>query len=74
MSLHASLRRGSQPACDARTGEVRVPLTLYALDEAQGYPDLVLSRSEAEALFAHLRVALVPIPEQPAAARPEVVR
>lgn len=71
--LHASLRRGSTPACDGRTGEVRVPLTLYALDEPQDYPDLVMSRSEAEALFAHLRVAIVPVPEH-STARPEVVR
>ncbi|MET9729218.1 hypothetical protein ABZZ79_00705 [Streptomyces sp. NPDC006458] len=52
---------------------MRVPLTLYDLDEPQDYPDLVMSRSEAEALFAHLRFALVPVPEQPTA-RPEVVR
>jgi hypothetical protein len=71
--LHASLRRGVQPICDSRTGEVRVPLTLYALDEVQDYPDLVLSRGEVEALFAHLRVVLVPVPEQ-TTARPEAVR
>jgi hypothetical protein len=72
--LHASLRRGSTPACDSRTGEVRVPLTLYDLDEPQDYPDLVLARAEAEALFAQLRAALVPVPEQQLTARPEVVR
>ncbi|MEV5911048.1 hypothetical protein AB0M00_19370 [Streptomyces chartreusis] len=71
--LHASLRRGEVPVCDGRTGEIRVPLTVYDLDEPQAYPDLVLSRAEGEALFAQLRAALVPAPEQPAT-RPEVVR
>lgn len=71
--LHASLRRGYAPACDSTTGEVRVPLTLYALDVPEDFPDLVLSRAEATALFAHLRAALVPVPDHPTP-RPEAVR
>lgn len=70
---HASLRQGSAPACDSNTGEVRVPLTLYALDVPQEYPELVLSRAEATGLFAQLRALLVPFPEHPVC-RPEVVR
>ncbi|MGW2742390.1 hypothetical protein [Streptomyces sp. NPDC001450] len=71
--LHASLRRGEVPVCDSRTGEVRVPITLYDLDEPREYPELVLARAEAEALFAQLRAALVSVPAQ-STARPEVVR
>ncbi|MDV6290347.1 hypothetical protein R2F25_30530 [Streptomyces sp. UP1A-1] len=58
--LHASLRRDESPARDAATGEIRVPIALYDLDEHRGDVPLVMSRAEAEALFAHLRVALVP--------------
>lgn len=71
-ALHASLARGEVPTCDARTGEIRIPLALYSLDELQGQPDLVLSRGEAESLFAHLRAALVPVTEPPM--QPELVR
>ncbi|MFC8873247.1 MULTISPECIES: hypothetical protein [Streptomyces] len=42
------------------TGEIRVPVALYDLDEHRGDVPLVMSRAEAEALYAHLRVALVP--------------
>ncbi|MFE9624310.1 hypothetical protein [Streptomyces sp. NPDC006527] len=58
---------------DSSTGEIRVPLALYSLDVHQGDLDLVMSRSEAEALFAHLRAALVPVPA-PTGVRPEAVR
>ncbi|CAL9591481.1 hypothetical protein SUDANB1_05234 [Streptomyces sp. enrichment culture] len=71
--LHASLRRDELPARDATTGEIRVPLALYDLDEHRGDVPLVMSRAEAEALFAHLRVSLLAVPEQ-STARPEVVR
>lgn len=64
--LHASLRRDEPPTRDAMTGEIRVPVALYDLDEHRGDAQLVMSRSEAEALFAHLRAALVPA--QPARA------
>lgn len=70
-ALHASLRRDTTPTCDGSTGEVRVPIALFRLDECQGDADLVLPRAEAVALFAHLRSILVPA--QPAA-RPEPVR
>lgn len=71
--LHASLRRDEPPVRDFSTGEIRIPLALYALDTRHCDADLVMSRREAEGLFAHLRVALVPVPEQPTT-RPEVVR
>ncbi len=58
--LHASLRRDESPTRDAMTGEIRVPVALYDLDEHRGDVPLVMSRAEAEALYAHLRVALVP--------------
>lgn len=71
--LHASLRRDEPPVRDAVTGEIRVPLSLYDLDEHCGDTTLVMSRAEGEALFAHLRAALVPVPA-PTGARPEPVR
>lgn len=49
--LHASTRRGEPPAVDHVTGEVRVPLALYALDEHQGDAELVLSRADAQQLL-----------------------
>ena len=49
--LHASTRRGEPPTVDHVTGEVRVPLALYALDEHQGDADLVLSRVEVQQLL-----------------------
>ncbi|MEU9065804.1 hypothetical protein AB0D60_02770 [Streptomyces sp. NPDC048306] len=64
--LHASLRRDEPPTRDATTGEIRVPLALYDLDEHRGDLPLVMSRSEAEALFTRLRLALMPT--QPARA------
>lgn len=71
--LHASLRRGTTPTCDAGTGEIRVPLAQFSLDEYAGDLDLVLSRGEADALFAYLRALVVT--EPPARMkRPEAVR
>ncbi|MET9162085.1 hypothetical protein ABZX56_30555 [Streptomyces parvulus] len=58
--LHASLRRDEQPTRDITTGEIRVPVALYDLDEHQGDTELVMSRAEAEALYATLRAKLVP--------------
>lgn len=51
---HASLRTDAQPTCDTDTGEVRVPVELWEIDRSQGHGDLVLSRAEAEALYATL--------------------
>jgi hypothetical protein len=48
---HASPRRDAMATSDADTGEVRVPLFLYALDRHQGDVVLVLSRKEADQLF-----------------------
>jgi hypothetical protein len=45
--LHASVRRHEQPAVDPVTGEVRIPLSLYAVDDHQGDIELVLSRKDA---------------------------
>ena len=69
--LHASLRRDEPPTRDATTGEIRVPLALYDLDEHRGDVPLVMSRAEAEALYARLRLELVTAPEP---RRPEPVR
>ncbi|MCU8589908.1 MULTISPECIES: hypothetical protein [unclassified Streptomyces] len=37
-----------------------MPCALYDLDEHQSDTELVMSRTEAHALFARLRVALIP--------------
>ncbi|MGW6142184.1 hypothetical protein [Streptomyces sp. NPDC055140] len=56
--LHASIRRGEPPTTDPVTGEVRIPLALYAVDIHQGDTELVLSRTEAQpVLDALLRTA-----------------
>lgn len=69
--LHASLRRDEPLTRDATTGEIRVPCALYDLDEHRGDVALVMSRAEAEALFARLRAELVTAPQQ---RTPEPVR
>ncbi|MFC5805570.1 hypothetical protein [Streptomyces formicae] len=51
---HASPRTGASPTGDIDTGEVRVPLELFALDSSLGHVDLVLSRPETERLHAAL--------------------
>ncbi|MCZ7461179.1 hypothetical protein [Streptomyces sp. WMMC940] len=51
---HASPRPGVAPTGDPSTGEIRVPLELFALDHSVGTVDLVLSRVEAEHLHAAL--------------------
>lgn len=50
MTWHASPQRAALPIGDPSTGEVRVPVALYDLDELQAEVPLVLSRSEAETL------------------------
>ncbi|MFJ2702960.1 hypothetical protein ACIO3R_07145 [Streptomyces sp. NPDC087428] len=50
MTWHASPQQAALPIGDSTTGEVRVPVALYDLDELQAEVPLVLSRTEAEAL------------------------
>ncbi|MBO0917551.1 hypothetical protein [Streptomyces laculatispora] len=50
MTWHASPQQAAAPIGDSMTGEVRVPVALYDLDELQAEVPLVLSRIEAEAL------------------------
>ncbi|MDX2643454.1 hypothetical protein PV341_07675 [Streptomyces sp. PA03-1a] len=70
---HASPRRAADPVSDPGTGEIRVPLSLFSVDEHQGDVDLVLSRVEGEGLLSTLRAALAASAE--AVFRgPEVVR
>ncbi|MFH9403240.1 hypothetical protein ACH4JS_26345 [Streptomyces sp. NPDC017638] len=52
------MRRDEPLKIQRETGEVRVPITLYDLDEARGDIDLVLSRAEAQRLFTGLADAL----------------
>lgn len=52
---HASPRGAVATMSTADTGEVRVPISLYHVDEHQGDAPLVLSRAEAEVL--HLALA-----------------
>lgn len=56
--LHASLRRDEPLATAPLTGEIRVPLALYEVDELLGATDLVLARSEAQDVFTRLAEAL----------------
>lgn len=55
--IHASTRRGEPPTVDHVTGEVRVPLALYALDEHQDDAELVLSRADVQPLLDALQQA-----------------
>ncbi|KUN32568.1 hypothetical protein AQJ11_03315 [Streptomyces corchorusii] len=70
---HASPRRDAAPYSDAQTGEVRIPLTLFSVDERIRDVDLVLSRTEGETFFEQLRPALTASIES-AVRRPEVVK
>ncbi|WP_327660894.1 MULTISPECIES: hypothetical protein [unclassified Streptomyces] len=72
--LHASLRRGAAPHTDATTGEVRLPLSLFRIDEYQGDIDLVLSRTEGERLLNDLGGTLAPQASSALRQTPEVVR
>jgi hypothetical protein len=51
---HASPRRGAPASREPDTGELRVPLSLFELDAHQLDVELVLSRVEAEHLYATL--------------------
>ncbi|MYU11571.1 hypothetical protein GTZ78_12865 [Streptomyces sp. SID8361] len=54
---------------DSGTGEVRVLLSLFHLDQYQGDVDLVLSRTEAEELQGFLSLLIAGRPVSVAAAR-----
>lgn len=58
----AEWRLSASPASTATTGaatgEIRVPLSLHRRDVAQGDVPLVLSRAEAEEMYAALARAL----------------
>lgn len=58
--LHASARRSESPTVDHITGEVRIPLALYAVDVHQRDVELVLSRAEAQPLLDALLQAVRP--------------
>lgn len=60
--LHASTRRDEPLSTDAVTGEVRVPIALYEVDEHRGDADLVLSRPDVQRLLKQLVAALRPAP------------
>lgn len=49
--LHASTRREDPPTVDPATGEVRIPLALYAVDAYQGDTVLVLTRADAQPIL-----------------------
>lgn len=51
---HASPTRDVPASREPDTGEIRVPLSLFDLDEPQGDVQLVLSSLEAEQLYATL--------------------
>ncbi|GAA2639757.1 hypothetical protein GCM10009863_66050 [Streptomyces axinellae] len=57
---HASPRKEAEATTDSVTGEIRVPLSLFKVDQRQGDAPLVLSRREAEALHARLGYLLAP--------------
>jgi hypothetical protein len=71
---HASPRRDAAPYSDGATGEVRIPLSLFCVDEHIRDVDLVLARVEGETLLAQLRPALAASAESTLTRRPEVVR
>ncbi|MBQ0971294.1 hypothetical protein ACOZDZ_28400 [Streptomyces griseoincarnatus] len=72
--LHASPRRGAELCSDSATGEIRVPLSLFCVDEPVGTVNLVLSRPEGEMLLEELRWRLGLAGEVPLQRRPEVAR
>ncbi|WP_171110649.1 MULTISPECIES: hypothetical protein [unclassified Streptomyces] len=72
--LHASVRRHEPITTVKVTGEVRVPVALYAVDELRGHADLVLARAEAQRLFTQLAEALGFVAQMPAPRGLEAVR
>ncbi|MFD7402532.1 hypothetical protein ACFV7R_07625 [Streptomyces sp. NPDC059866] len=72
--LHASTRRHEPLTTVGATGEVRVPLALYAVDDLRGTADLVMSRAEAQRLFTQLAESLGFVHQMPAPRGLEAVR
>ncbi|MEU6421122.1 hypothetical protein [Streptomyces spiralis] len=72
--MHASIRRNEPLAAVPATGEVRIPLALYAVDELRGCADLVMSRAEAQAVFTELAEALGCVHQAPVQRSLEAVR
>ncbi|NUS74955.1 MAG: hypothetical protein HOV70_01985 [Streptomyces sp.] len=73
--LHASLRRDEPMRTQQATGEIRVPLSLFAVDQNQGEVDLVMSRAEGQRFFTQLAEALGLVnPAMPAQRGLEAVR
>lgn len=72
--LHASTRRDEPLTCDTVTGEVRVPIALYDVDERCGTVALVLSRTEAQQLLTQLAEGLEATTPTPALRGLESVR
>ncbi|MEU3297573.1 hypothetical protein ABZ722_35275 [Streptomyces longwoodensis] len=70
---HASPRRGAAPYSDRQTGEVRVPLTLFAVDEPVSDIELVMTRAEGEAHLEQVRAALAAATETAVHGRPREV-
>ncbi|TKA11757.1 hypothetical protein [Actinacidiphila oryziradicis] len=56
---HASPRRAVPASRQDDTGEIRIPLALFDLDQLKGHLELVLSRVEAEQMYAGLSRLLV---------------
>lgn len=67
---HASPQREADPFMDRSTGEVRIPLDLFDLDELQAQVLLVLSRREAEDLRDALDAQLAPAERHLVGVRP----
>lgn len=57
---HASPRHDTPATSDPLTGEIRIPLAIYHVDEHQSSVPLVLSRVEAELLHAALSRLMSP--------------
>jgi hypothetical protein len=72
--LHASTLRNMPVTTAPVTGEVRVPLALYAVDHLRGTVDLVMARTEAQLLFTQLAEALGLVHEMPMPRGLEAVR
>jgi hypothetical protein len=68
----AGLAAGESARRDAATGEIRIPLAVYAVEGRLGDLEFVLSRPEAESLHTWLARALAArdLPNQLGPARP----
>ncbi|KJY43684.1 hypothetical protein VR41_01955 [Streptomyces sp. NRRL B-1568] len=66
---HASPQRAEAATGNPATGEVRVPLALFRLDQPRGSVDLVLSRVEAAELYSALGRLLLSHPLHSCAGR-----